>query len=112
MVTSFMRRAVPLMILAVGCSDGSGPGDVGDGEFEFTVTGELDRTVTGDAFFVVGDGGAGEDGLAIVLSTGQRQELASAIESLKPKLPEADAAKADAIERTLAGAPCGELCKM
>jgi hypothetical protein len=84
MMTSFMRRVVPLMILAVGCSDGSGPGDVGDGEFEFTVTGELDRTVTGDAFFVVGDGGAGEDGLAIVLSTGEEGFILSRFSTALP----------------------------
>jgi hypothetical protein len=47
---------------------------------------------------------------AIVLSAAQRQELASAVDSLQ--LAETDAAKADAIEPALTGAPCGELCKM
>lgn len=67
MKATMVRRLMPLVVLLFGCGDGTGPGDVGDGEFEFTITGEVDRTVSGDAFYVVGED-AGEESISIVLS--------------------------------------------
>ena len=68
MKATMLCRLVPLAVILIGCGDGgSGPGDVGDGEFEFTITGEVDRSVSGDAFFVAGEAG-GDESLSIVLT--------------------------------------------
>jgi hypothetical protein len=67
-----MRRAFgPLTALVIGCGgDSTGPGNVGDGEFTFKVTGAFDQTVTGNAYWATG--ASAEGGFAISLSTGQR----------------------------------------
>lgn len=49
---------------------------------------------------------------AIILSPGQRRDLAATVDAVRATLPEADKAKADRIKANLAGAPCGPLCRM
>ena len=67
-----IRRALgPLTAVALGCSgDGTGPGNVGDGEFSYEVTGAFSQTVTGNAVWA--SGADAEGGFAISLSTGDR----------------------------------------
>lgn len=52
------------------------------------------------------------DEFAIVLSTAQRQQLASAAESLRASLPEDARGQVDKIKTGLTTAPCNALCKM
>jgi hypothetical protein len=48
---------------------------------------------------------------AIILSPGQRKDLAGTVDALRATLPDADKAQADKIKANLAAAPCGPLCK-
>ena len=65
-----MRRALgPLTAVTLGCGgDGTGPGNVDDGEFSYEVTGSFTQTVTGHALWA--SGADAEGGFAISLSTG------------------------------------------
>ncbi|HEX6376382.1 MAG TPA: hypothetical protein VFZ91_11755 [Allosphingosinicella sp.] len=49
---------------------------------------------------------------AIILSPGQRRDLAGTVDAVRATLPESDKAQADKIKANLAGARCGPLCKM
>jgi hypothetical protein len=49
---------------------------------------------------------------AIILSPGQRRDLAGRVDAVRATLPDADKAQADKIKATLAGAHCGPLCRV
>lgn len=56
--------------------------------------------------------GADAAKFAIMLSPGQRRDLAGTTDTLRATLPDADKAQADKIKAGFVGAPCGPLCKM
>ena len=70
MAVKLARKLAPLALIVACGGDGTGPGDVGDGEFSFEVTGAVTQTVTGNAYWA--SGAAAEGGFAINLSNGER----------------------------------------
>ncbi len=74
------RGAAAVLAAAVlACSENTGPGNLDSGRFSFTISGPVDETVTGNAFYA-----ADQDGLTIVLGTSQRSVVVGRVNPAVP----------------------------
>lgn len=82
MAVRFARKLAPLALIVACGGDGTGPGDVGDGEFSYEVTGDVTQSVSGNAYWA--SGADAEGGFAISLSVGERGTVIGRVSPVAP----------------------------